>query len=330
MNIGLDVGYSHVKAITGGKRPVIFPSVVGSPNEAGFSMDGQDADADIILLEPDHVRVGQGAIEQSRFLNQRENRHWIDTPVWYDLAMAALTELTSATVADLFIVTGLPVAFYSDRKTVRDRLLGLHRVNREGRRAQSLTVSECRVIPQPFGALIAAALNERGQLVDQDLATGNVGVIDVGGKTTNLLSVNRLREVGRETASVNTGAWDAARELNDWFKLNLPDKEFRSHEIMTALVTRKVRYYDERVDLSQQVASILAPMAEQVLAEASQLWNGGAGLQAILVSGGGALLLGEYVKRQFRHARVVDDPVFANARGFFCFAQHLAAINSNQ
>ena len=68
----------------------------------------------------------------------------------------------------------------------------------------------------------------------------------------------------------------------------------------------------------------LEPMAEQVIAQATQLWNGGAGLDAVLVSGGGALLLGPAIEAHFRHARVVEEPVFANALGYWRFAQHLS------
>ena len=97
MNIGLDVGYSAVKAISG-KRRVTFPSVVGTPDKARFSLDRNAA---IVLTEPDHVQVGAGAVTQSRFLNRREDRSWIESAEWYTLAMAALTELTSAKAATL-------------------------------------------------------------------------------------------------------------------------------------------------------------------------------------------------------------------------------------
>src|SRR5690606_6576381 len=142
----------------------------------------------IVILAPRHVLVGEGAMTQSRFVNRREDRAWIESDEYYHLFLAALTELTSATVADLVLVTGLPVAFYNDKATLQRRLLGVHKVTREGRHAQTFKVAECRVIPQPFGALLAAALDDRGRVADQELATGAVGVIDVGGKTTNLLS----------------------------------------------------------------------------------------------------------------------------------------------
>lgn len=320
MNIGLDVGYSAVKAVSGDRR-VTFPSAVGTPDKARFSLNGGNS---IVLVDPDHVQVGEGAISQSRFVRQREDRHWIESAEWYSLFLAALTELTSAKRAELRIVTGLPVAFYGDRQAVRDRLLGGHRVQREGRHAQALQVVDCRVIPQPFGALLAVTLDDRGRIVDKALASGAVGVIDAGGKTTNLLSVNRLSEIGRETASVNVGAWDTVRAMRNWLADHCPGLEdLRGHQVVDAIVARSVHYYGEAVDLSEPVDAILEPLAEQVLAEASQLWNGGAALDAILVSGGGALLLGPYIRRHFRHARIVDEPVFANALGFWRFVERL-------
>lgn len=320
MNVGLDVGYSAVKTVSRNRR-VTFPSAVGTPERARFSLN--DASA-IVLVEPDHVQVGESAIAQSRFLYRREDRRWVESDEWHMLFSAALTELTTATRADLRIVTGLPVAFYADKATVRDRLLGTHRAQREGRNAQTFQVSDCRVIPQPFGALLAVTLNDKGRITDQGLATGAVGILDVGGKTTNLLSVNRLAEIGRETASVNVGAWDAVRGLRTWFDDRCPDLELRDHQVVDAIIAHQVKYYGEPIDLASAVDDILEPLAAQVIAEATQLWNGAAGLDAILVSGGGALLLGPYVKRHFRHARIVAEPVFANALGFWHFAERLA------
>jgi plasmid segregation protein ParM len=319
MNVGLDVGYSETKAVSDDGRRVNFPSAVGTPDKARFSLNGA---GEIVLIEPDHVQVGRGAIEQSRFLQRREDRRWIESVEWYDLALAAITGLTSAKRVDLYIVTGLPVAFYSDREAVKARLTGDHVVQREDRHAQSLNVVECKVIPQPFGALLATTLDDRGRIVDQDLATGTVGVLDVGGKTTNLLSVNHLSEIGHETESVNVGAWDAVRAIRRWLSDNCPDLDLRDHEIVQAIIDREVGYYGQTVDLSDPVEDALAPLAGEVVAAASQIWNGGANLAAILVSGGGALLLGPYIRDHFRHARVVKNPVFANALGYWRFASY--------
>jgi PRTRC genetic system protein D len=322
MNIGLDVGYSAVKAVCGERRAT-FPSVVGTPDMGRFSVNGANAHS-LILTEPAHVAVGAGAVLQSRHLKRREDRGWTESDEWYHLVLAALSELTPATAVELQVVTGLPVAFYlTDKDKVCDRLLGEHRVTREGRRAQSLKVMGCRVIPQPFGALLSATLNDRGHVTDQALATGAVGVIDVGGKTTNLLSVIRLSEIGRETASVNLGAWDVVRAVRGYLDDHCPELDLRDHQVMDAIIRRQVKYFGQPVDLGPTIDASLAPMAEQVIAQATQLWNGGAGLDVILVTGGGALLLGPAIQAHFCHARVVDEPVFANALGFWRFAQYL-------
>lgn len=322
MNTGLDVGYSATKLVSGERR-VSFPSAVGTPDKARFSVNG--AAGSIILVEPDNVAVGEGAVRQSRFLHRREDRAWIESPEWYALALAAFSEVTTATRVEMRVVTGLPVSFYDDREALKARLLGGHRLQRESRHSQTVEVTDVRVIPQPFGALLAATLDDRGRIVDDDLATGAVGVIDVGGKTTNLLSVNRLSEIGTETASVNVGAWEAVRALRTWLATHCPGLEdVRDHDLVAAMVARQVRFYGEPVDLSAVVEDILEPLAGQVLAEATQLWNGGAALDAVLVAGGGALLIGPFVQRHFRHARVVADPVYANAVGYWRFAERLA------
>lgn len=319
MNIGLDIGYSATKAVSG-NRQVTFPSVIGSPDQPRFAFSG---DHTITLVAPWHIQIGESAITQSRFIQRREDRRWIESNEWYALFLAALTELTDATLAELRIVTGLPVAFFDDRKTLRDRLLGEHRTQREGRRAQVFRVVDCHVIPQPFGTLLTATLDDRGRIVDTALASSTVGVLDIGGKTTNILAAHRLTEIRRETASIDVGAWDAVRAVREWLSEHCPDLDLRDHQVAEAIIHRQVRYYGEALDLSRAVDTALEPLADQVIAAASQLWNGAAGLDAILVSGGGALLLGPYIQRHFRHARIVPDPVFANAVGFYRLAQRL-------
>ena len=320
MNIGLDIGYNATKTISGDRR-ASFPSVVGTPDEARWGL----AEADTIMLEePTRVLIGQGAIIQSRFQQQRESRDWTETPEWYALFLASLTELTKATRANLNIVTGLPIKFYGYKEAVQERLLGQHRVKRRGRTAQMFTVTAVRVVPQPFGTLLSVALDDRGIIINSALTTEKVGVIDIGGKTTNLLTVDTLWEVPHETTSVSLGAWDAVRALRDWLSVEYPDLELRDHKISQVVQERQVRYYGQPIELGDVIDDILAPMANDVISRATQMWDKGAGLEAILISGGGALLLGEYVKRHFRHAVVVEDPVFANALGFWKFARRVA------
>ncbi len=321
MKAGLDVGYSYTKAVTGTTRQVIFPSVVGTPERARFGLQDGEPNSTIFLTVPKQVQIGSGAVRQSRFISGREDRAWVESEEWYLLALAALSGLTKATKAEFTIVMGLPVDFYNrDKSLIRARLFGEHKVQREGQSTQSLHVNTIKVIPQPFGTLLGSVMDDRGKVIDEELAASTVGVIDVGGKTTNFLSAGGLTELHKETASISVGVWDAVQAVRSWLSDHCPGLDFRDHEIANALAAREVNYYDKSVDLSKIVDEVLASLADQVLARASKLWNNGAGLSTILLAGGGAPLLSPLIRAHFRHARVVDDPVFANVRGFYRFA----------
>ncbi len=323
MYTGIDIGYNATKAVAEQRRTT-FPSAVGTPDRARFALNG-GSEAALVLLSPSHVLIGDEAVQQSRFLNRREDRRWIESEDWLALFLTALTELTSGTLVDIEVVTGLPIAFYSDREQVQQRLLGEHRVQREGRRGQLLRVANVRVIPQPFGTLLAEVLDERGHIQRSDLAQATVGLIDIGGKTCNLLSVSRLSEVGRGTASVNIGGWNLVRAVRQWLAQHYPGlDDLRDHQLASAVQTRALRYYGEPIrDFSPLVDDLAADLARQILSEASHLWNGGATLDALLVTGGGALLLGSHIQRHWPHTQIVNDPVYGNALGYWKLARRL-------
>jgi plasmid segregation protein ParM len=269
--------------------------------------------------------IGDAAVHQ-RFAARSESADWYTTPAYRRLMLANFAQLTTGTAVKVAVVTGLPVAHYQTGKAAVEALFtGVHRVEVEGRTPQRIEVTHCRVIPQPFGTVLALALTDNGKIADRTLAEGPVGVIDIGGKTTNLLSVRGFREVSDETASVNVGGWDAAREVRDWLNINCPGLDLRDHDLMGAIRARETWYRGERVDLAPVVDETLNTMAEAVIGSAGQLWNGGHGLKAILVSGGGAHLLGEHLRRRFPSARVVADPQFANATGYYRFAVTIGA-----
>lgn len=327
MNTGLNIGYSHTKAIAnvnGDLRQVHFPSVVGSPDEVHWSPGfGQNGVRSIRLVEPEPVLIGEEAILQSRFLNRREDRSWVTSREWYLLALAALSELTRVSTT-ISVVTGLPVAYFNDRDAVQAALTGTHRVQQDGRNAQTLTIDKVAVIPEPYGTLFDLLWDNRGQVADASIATGFFGIIDCGGKTTNLLTVNRCHEIGRNTTSIPVGVWDAVRAMRAHLEDYCAGLELRDHQVVQALIDRKVRYRGDDVDLRHATATILAELAGQIAGQVTQIWSGMANMDAVLITGGGALLFGPALTARvdFTQTRIVRDPVFANARGFWKYAQH--------
>ncbi len=321
MYLGIDIGYSSVKSV-GDDTRASFPSVTGTPEGASFSLNGNEA---MVLAKPAHVAIGEAAVLQSRFSNRQEGRNWIDTPDYKYLFYGALAQHTTATRANVDLVTGLPIAFYGDRDKLTDTLRGEHVFQFEGRNAQRLTVDGVRVVPQPFGSLLSVVLDARGAIVDNELALSRVGVIDVGGKTTNLLSVYKLSEVDYESTSVNAGGWQLVRAVRQWLAEHYPGADDRrDHELAEAIRNGTLNHYGSPIpDFTEAVMGYADSLARQATATATQLWNGGATLDKILVTGGGALLLGDAIQRQWAHAQVVTSPVYANAIGYHRLARRL-------
>lgn len=325
LTVGIDVGYSHVKAVCNGKR-VCFPSVVGTPEKSRYGLSDGGA---IILTLPEHVQVGSEAVYQATTSKRREDRYWTHAPEWLTLFLAALTELTDDD-ADLTVVTGLPVSYFEDdRERVKQTIAHQQSnvVQREGRKAQTLAVVSSHVVPQPFGTLASVCLNDAGYIINADLATRPVGVIDIGGHTTNLLSVRGLREIRTESRSVDVGAWNLVRAMRDLLARDLPGLQLRDHQLVEAIVAGHAVYRGLEVSLVEPTAKVARPLAEQILAEATQLWGQGEGFYSILVTGGGGALLAPYITPLFKrldgteYAQVVPEPVFANAVGYYRLAK---------
>jgi plasmid segregation protein ParM len=325
-SIGTDQGYGFCK-VASDKGEFIFPSIIGTPDISRFGVEANGT-RQLVVNGTAHL-IGQDAVEQSRMVQRREDRRWYESTE-YDILFRAALDLVingNGGTHQILLVTGLPLAFYDDKEDLQRRLTGNHTVQRRGDPPRHANIRECRVVPQPFGSLFSLAFNPDGTFADANLLQSRVGIIDIGSKTTNLLASTHAKELTRESGSVDSGGWDIIRALRTHLDHNFRDIDLRDHDIAQVVANRSIRYYGRSVDLSDTIDEITQPFAEQVFAQASKLWNQGAAMDTILISGGGAHLVGTTLKRHFqRHAdvRIVPDPQMANVRGYFRYAKFLA------
>ncbi len=323
MWISVDVGYSETKAVYGEKM-IVFPSIVGSPDESRFSLNGTGEDNSVMEFDGQSYLVGAEALAQSRFAMRKQDRGWINSQEYKILFLTALAQITESSRVNIDIVTGLPVNFYDgDKETLRKNLLGQYKIKYNNRPSQVFTIRDLRVIPQPFGTAFSVALNDNGKAFESNLyATGNIGVIDIGGKTVNLLTVNRLKEIGTETESVNSGTWKAVLAVKKEIVSQYPKLgEMQDHKVAEIIRQGTLDYFDGTIDISDIANREFQNLASEILTKAANLWDEGADLNKILIAGGGALLVGDSIKAEFPHAEIVENPVFANAIGYWKFAQ---------
>ncbi len=323
MIAGIDIGYSHTKIASATKFR--FPSIVGNVEVRRWEGLPRAEQGPILILTTEDGRwaIGSDAAASSRFTSRREDRNWIESAEYQRLYLAALSCLTAAKYTRISLVTGLPVDYIADRHRLKERLMGRFRFSRADRpHRQLVEVDQVEVIPQPFGTLLLEILDRTGRIVNHDLATSTVGIIDVGGKTTSYLSVKDAREIPAETGSIPVGCWESLTLARELINRELPGLELADYEVAEAAQnSASLRYYGENRDVSGMIRLALEPLAEQVIAEATQRWGNGARLDAILVTGGGAELVGQAICRHFRHARIVEEPAYANVLGYYRFAR---------
>jgi plasmid segregation protein ParM len=289
--------------------------------------------------------VGELALLQSRVQWTLLDRSRVEDPSARLLFLAALTEMAEnwpplnpprMPTADgrthegegqgggpsFHVVTGLPVNWYADRDKVVEQLSGRHVVRRvNGRQiVHRFTVDRVLVVPQPFGSLFEAILDPQGQIVDEDLAQGRLAVIDVGTYTTDYVLVDRLRYVERGSGTIAT-AMSKAYQLIGRSILDTYGLELRMHQVDRAVREGQVTVFGERRSVDWLADPVLDAVAQEVLAEAGTLWGDGRDLKAILVTGGGAMALGERIGRRYAHARVLRDAALANVNGFYKYGQ---------
>lgn len=321
--VGLDIGYAQTKVVSTNHQSV-FPSIVGTPDQSQFQLNEGSRYLLIQGADGKLYNVGQGAVEQSRFTARQEDRNWITSKEYGVILTAALSTLLQTGTEHFTLVTGLPVAFYGqDKDTLTEVIRKTHAIIRPNQDRAIAVVDRMKVIPQGMGAVLDVGLNMEGDISDALVASGSVGVIDIGGKTTNLIHSRKLGDVPTETDSISMGGWDAVRALRDPIQSLCPDVDYKDYEIADAIARGHINYRGKQVDLQSTVAATLEPMAMQIVSKARQLWQGsGAKLDAILLAGGGSLLLGEWIMKMLDHGniRVVEDSVFSNARGYYKLA----------
>ena len=324
MIVGVDIGYGYTKVVAE-ERQITFPSVVGKAERIRYENDLSLASRTeggpqmaFITEEGDHF-VGELALLQSRVQWTLLDRSRVEDPSARLLFLAALSQLADGMrgTQTFRVVTGLPVKWYGDRGKVVDQWVGKHVLRSvNGRHSvHRLAISDLCVVPQPFGSLFDVLLDSSGQIVEPDLARGRLGVIDVGTYTTDYVLVDGLRYVERGSGTILT-AMSTAHELIGRSLLDSYGLDLRMHEVDRAVRRGAVTVFGKEQRIDWLIEPILDAVSVEILAHAGTLWGDGRDLEAILVTGGGAMILGERVRDRYGHARLVPDAALANVSGF--------------
>jgi len=230
------------------------------------------------------------------------------------------------------ITTGLPVSYYYLANGEKNQALIDAKVANLGKRVSYGDTPLAKIVANTVTTEAVASFVD--QLMDldgnpsgdfQNLSEMPVGVIDVGGKTTDcaVLLPGMVVDPSR-SGSNDVGVLQLMENVGAKLLAHLQlDAALPASAIEKALTTGTVRLYGKEQDVKKIIDDEKERLTQQIMSAVRTKVGSGADLDHVLFVGGGALVLKEQLLKHYPHARVPDEPVFANARGMLKFAKHV-------
>jgi len=229
------------------------------------------------------------------------------------------------------IATGLPVSYFYVGGNKNEELIDAKVANLKrsvqcdsGPCAQ---IMENAVTTEAIAAYFDQIMNLDGSpsAAYEEVQGASIGVIDVGGKTTDcavILPGGSHVDTGRSGSSevgvlkLNDGV-EAALRTRFGFD-NVPPRM-----IEAAISTGTIKIYGKDESVKGMVHEAKEALAEAIMNNVRSKIGSGKDLDWVLFVGGGSIVMREQLAKHFPHCRFPDQPEFANARGMLKIVKYV-------
>jgi plasmid segregation protein ParM len=334
--ISIDLGYRYVKGVNSNREKIMIPSFVSSAVsrdlEGLFGGTSSKRGIDVNKL---HVVVDEYGQVDEYFVG--DMAAWTKKPILLfgenkinhsatKAMVAAVTGiLTKGNEGTLHVTAGLPLMqFTAQSDELESFLRGL---NLKASFPQSDgTVAHRRVkfekvtlFPQGAGAIYYVTVNQRDILSKKG---ARIGLVDVGGKTTEALMFRVNEGIDIELDRCDTfdlGTYLIEERVRSYFQ-SAYKRRLENNEIYNALKNGEIYFRGESIDMTDVIEKGRRALAEAIQEELNHLW-GKAQDTAYLVlwAGGGASDVMHYVASD--NSMLVNEAQFANAIGNLLVAE---------
>ena len=308
VSIAIDAGHGYTKALSASTQ-TIFPSLI-CPAPAAVDL-GRFGPSDSVAVETDQyprIRYLVGDAARLRAVSLFSHDKASD-PTTLALTWIAASRLVGPGYHAITLGVGVPLAWYAEQQGTLARIL-TQTVRLENGHGTTLAVLNTTVFPQGVGALAAQADLPKKALV---------GLVDIGYRTVDFLlaetdAYGLPRPIPDRSGTYAGGMHQAYLNLaqtieretgTHWEPHELVDRDtISAHGRATSLVEPRRRAI---ADLSRAIQTHLATQWDGLIDR----------LDALYLAGGGAVALQS--AHPWDGAQGLDDPQWANARGFLGF-----------
>ena len=230
------------------------------------------------------------------------------------------------------ITTGLPVSYYYLPNGEKNQLLIDAKITNLRRSVACGDLPLAHIIENTVTTEAVASFVDQLMDIDgtpsddyEELTQVSVGVIDVGGKTTDcaVLLPGMMVDSSR-SGSNDVGVLMLVEAIGAKLRAQLGlDTPLWAPSIERAMRTGMIRLYGKEQSVEGIVNEEKERLADQIMSAVRTKVGSGVDLDHVLFVGGGAIVLKEQLLKHYPHARVPEQPEFANARGMLKFAKHV-------
>ena len=172
-----------------------------------------------------------------------------------------------------------------------------------------------RIIPEAVAGFIDMFYGFDGKL-KEGAPGGDVGLVDIGGRTTDLCVIRGLDVYTGTVTTLKRGYLNVCQDLNKLINVHYPATgEFSITDLDRALISRKMEIETGRVeDVDVLVQQAIAMFTEATLNDINRILGNHGQLSGTCFFGGGVKHMEQIIKQQ-KGVYIPADPQFCNAVG---------------
>ena len=323
MIVALDIGYSNAKAALyngGFEKVVVFPARAARARvglkEGRLEVRPRGGSGSAYFVGKDAETVSEGSLDVVR------DHQYFLTNEWAAILARAVYSL-GVKRGEVTLALGLPYdqAVSQDsgiRRSVASMARAVLASAIVGDTKLSVVVPSGKLLvtSQGHGALTWALNSEIGPEIEDDVANGQVMVVDVGGNTVNVITYVREHDDSEASGALMMGVREAIEKLGGVLRQNSIIADPRTVWETGRYVSRG-RVYDASAYIEAAEKEYVAGVIRALRA------NFGAQIEtssAIILVGGGADILAKPLGELHHRVIVPPHPIEANVRGYAIIA----------